>query len=269
MMASTSYRHFKVSVPQEFVTHVEINRVDKVNVFTEDMWMELRQVFDDLSEDDSVRAIVLSGAGERGFSTGLDLAAALSPGSLFNPRPEGIADGARYAARVRKFAVRAQDCVTSIERCEKLCSAVICVLHGITVGLAVDIATCADLRLCTSDVTFSVKEVDAGLAADVSTLTRLPKIVGSAFGADEALRVGFANSIWPTKAAAFHEALRIAVAIASKSPVAVQGTKNFLDWCRDHDIATGLRYTAVWNGGALNTKDIPHSIRAIQVLYTE
>ncbi|OAG44058.1 hypothetical protein AYO21_01515 [Fonsecaea monophora] len=268
MAASTTYRHFKVSVPHEYVAHVEISRADKVNALQK----ELRQVFDDLSEDASVRAVVLSGAGDRGFSTGLDLVAAQSPGTLFNPLPEDIADGARYAARVRKFAVRAQDCVTSIER-RHLRPA----WHH--EGLAVDIATCADLWLCTSDATFSVKEVDAGLAADVSTLTRLPKIVGSyawvkevsltarVFGADEALRVGFVNSVWPTKAAALHEARRIAVVLASKSPVAVQGTKNFLDWCRDHDITTGLRYTAMWNGGALNTKDVPHAIGAIQGKY--
>lgn len=130
-------------------------------------------------------------------------------------------------------------------------TAVICVLHGISIGISIDISTCADLRICASDVVMSVKEVDIGVASDVSTLTRLPKIVGSyawvkdvcltarMFGAEEALRVGFVNSIFPSKSQAIQEALRVGTVIASKSPVAVQGTKNFLDWCRDHDIATG------------------------------
>lgn len=110
---------------------------------------------------------------------------------------------------------------------------------------------CADLRICTSDASFSVKEVEIGVASDVSTLTRLPKVVGSyawvkdicltarTFGAEEALRVGFVNSIFANKAGAMQEALRIAAVIASKSPVAVQATKDFLDWSRDHDVATG------------------------------
>lgn len=124
-------------------------------------------------------------------------------------------------------------------------------MHGISIGIAIDIATCADVRICTQDVTFAVKEVDIGLAADVSTLTRLPKIVGSYgwvkevcltarnFGAAEAQHVGFVNSVWADKTVAVQEGLRLAGLMASKSPVAVQGTKNFLDWCRDHDIATG------------------------------
>lgn len=132
-----------------------------------------------------------------------------------------------------------------------VCAAVVCVLHGISLGIAVDISVCADLRICTSNASFSVKEVDIGVASDVSTLSRLPKVVGSyswvkevcltarTFGAEEALRVGLVNSIFENKAGAMQEASRIAAVIASKSPVAVQATKNFLDWNRDHDIATG------------------------------
>lgn len=83
------------------------------------MWHELRTVFDTLSEDSSTRAIVLSGAGEKAFSAGLDVASASIEGSFFNPRPEDVADGARYATRVRRFALQFQDCISSIERCEK------------------------------------------------------------------------------------------------------------------------------------------------------
>lgn len=171
-------------------------------------------------------------------------------------------------------------------------AAVICVLHGISLGISIDISVCADLRICTSDTAFSVKEVDIGVASDVSTLSRLPKVVGSyawvkdvcltarTFGAEEALRVGFVNGISTDKAAAMQEALRIANVIATKSPVAVQATKHFLDWSRDHDINTGetilfskptevsrlicsgLKYTAAWNAAAINTRDVPVAMAA-------
>lgn len=132
-----------------------------------------------------------------------------------------------------------------------LYTAVICILHGISIGISIDISTCADIRICTSDAQMSVKEVDIGLAADVGTLTRLPKVVHNyswvkevcltarTFGANEALQVGFVNRILPTKQEAINEGLRLARIIASKSPVAVQGTKNFLDWSRDHTVADG------------------------------
>ena len=83
------------------------------------MWHELRLVFDRLSEDSSIRAIILSGSGDKAFSAGLDVASAMVAGSLFNPKPEDIADGARYATRVRRFAYVFQECISSIERCEQ------------------------------------------------------------------------------------------------------------------------------------------------------
>lgn len=83
------------------------------------MWSTLPKVFDDLSDDPEVRVIILSGAGEKAFSAGLDIESAAVPGSVFNPGPDDVADGARFATKFRRFANRFQDCVSSIERCEK------------------------------------------------------------------------------------------------------------------------------------------------------
>lgn len=171
------------------------------------------------------------------------------------------------------------------------CLAVICVIHGYAFGLGIDIASCTDIRICSENSKFSVKEVDIGLAADVGTLSRLPKVVGSygwvkevcltarPFDASEALHMGFVNNVLPTKENALQEAVRIAALISQKSPVATSGTKNFLDWSRDHSISDGmipisyfignrnsyiiilgLRYSAIWNSGALQTKDISIAI---------
>lgn len=143
----------------------------------------------------------------------------------------------------------------------------ICVLHGHSLGLAIDLSLCADIRLCTSTTRFAVKEVDIGIAADIGTLSRLPKAVGSAswvkdvcltariFGAEEALHQGLVSSVWEGKEAAVDEGVRVAGLMASKSPVAVQGTKELLNYSRDHTVEEGLRYTAVWNGAALQTGD--------------
>lgn len=127
-------------------------------------------------------------------------------------------------------------------------------MHGYALGLAIDLGTCADVRLCARETRFAVKEVDIGLAADVGTLSRLPKVVGSfgwvkevcmsgrVFGAEEALRVGLVNSVWAGKREAVAEGLRIAGVLAGKSPVAVQGTKELLNSCRDRTVAEGMGY---------------------------
>lgn len=210
------------------------------------MWLELRSLFDTLSADPSVRAIVLSGAGPKAFTTGLDVKAASEGGVL---SAEGDADTARKAAHLRRYIGTFQDCITALERCEK---PVIAAMHGFALGLAVDMATACDVRLCARDVRFAVKEVDIGLAADIGTLSRLPKVVGNygwvkevalsarMFGAEEAEKVGFVSRVFGGKEELVKGALEVAGLIASKSPVAVQGTKDILNWSRDHPVNEGM-----------------------------
>lgn len=134
----------------------------------------------------------------------------------------------------------------------------ICVLHGISIGLAIDMSSCADVRICAADTRFAVKEVDIGLAADIGTLSRLPRCVGSfswvkdvclsarSFDAREALAVGFVSQVHETKAKAIEAAYKMAELLASKSPVAVQGTKEILNHARDHPVEdSGFQFPPV------------------------
>ncbi|KAK4041780.1 ClpP/crotonase-like domain-containing protein [Parachaetomium inaequale] len=263
--AYAGFQHFVVTSPGPLVAHVEIHRPAKLNAFHEAMWLELRGVFRQLSCDADVRAVVLSGAGDRAFTAGLDVTAASEGGPLSEGEGAVVVDGARKAAKLRRHIAEFQECISAVERCEK---PVICVMHGIAIGLAIDISCCADVRVCARDARFAVKEVDIGLAADIGTLARLPKAVGSQswvkdvcltareFGAAEALAVGFVSQVHESKAAALAAAVGTASLIASKSPVAVQGTKELLNHSRDHTVEDNLRYTGVWNAAALQTNDV-------------
>jgi delta(3,5)-delta(2,4)-dienoyl-CoA isomerase len=138
-------------------------------------------------------------------------------------------------------------------------------LHGISLGIAIDISSACDVRLCTQDTKFSIKEVDIGLAADLGTLQRFPRVVGNDswtrelafsgrfFGANEALERGFVSYVFDSQDKAIDKALEIARVIAGKSPVAVQGTKTLLDYSRDHTVREGLQYTQLWNSIYLQT----------------
>lgn len=115
------YQHFVVTSPAALVAHVEINRPAKLNAFVEAMWLELRRVFRQLSSDPDVRAVVLSGAGDRAFTAGLDVTVAAGEDgvlSLSSAAAEG-ADGARRAAKLRRHVAEFQDCISAVERCEK------------------------------------------------------------------------------------------------------------------------------------------------------
>lgn len=128
-------------------------------------------------------------------------------------------------------------------------------MHGVAIGLAIDMSCCADVRICSKDTKFSVKEVDIGMAADIGTLSRLPKIVSSIswvkdvclsarnFGADEALAVGFVSQVLESKGKAIEAAVKLATLISSKSPVAVQGTKELLNYSRDNTVENSRCYS--------------------------
>jgi delta(3,5)-delta(2,4)-dienoyl-CoA isomerase len=115
MTSQTTY--FLLSRPAPHVVHVEINRPSKLNAFIEAMWIELNNVFDKLSRDSSVRAIVLSGAGERAFSAGLDVQAAAQSGLLAST-DDGL-DPARKAVTLRRRVQDFQEYTSAVERCEK------------------------------------------------------------------------------------------------------------------------------------------------------
>jgi delta(3,5)-delta(2,4)-dienoyl-CoA isomerase len=116
MMAA--YKYFLVDTPAPFVAHVQINRPQKLNAFFEEMWLELKSVFDTLSLSSDVRAIILSGAGERAFTSGLDVQAASQQGVLQKEAGES-SDVARKAVGIKRHVQEFQDCISSIEKCEK------------------------------------------------------------------------------------------------------------------------------------------------------
>ncbi|XP_023598078.1 delta(3,5)-Delta(2,4)-dienoyl-CoA isomerase, mitochondrial [Trichechus manatus latirostris] len=144
-----------------------------------------------------------------------------------------------------------QETFSVIEKCPK---PVIAAIHGGCIGAGVDLITACDIRYCAKDAFFQVKEVDMGVASDVGTLQRLPRVIGSqilvnelAFTArklmaDEARSSGLVSRVFPDKEVLFDAAFSLAAEISSKSPVAVQGTKVNLLYARDHPVADSLNF---------------------------
>eukprot|EP01084_Bolivina_argentea_P284071 486714_1 len=145
------------------------------------------------------------------------------------------------------------------------------------VGAGIDLITACDIRIAATDATFSVKEIRVGLAADLGTLQRFPKIVasdswvrevcftGRDFGAKEAKEVGLISKVVPgSSECVFLEALNMAHEIAALSPIAVAATKASLNFSRDHTVEEGLEHVALLNSAALQTKDIRDYIFSVQ-----
>ena len=183
----------------------------------------------------------------------------------------GSSDPSRKAALLRRTILGFQGCVSAVAACEK---PVIALMHGYTYGLGIDISTACDIRICAQNTTFCVKEVDIGLAADVGTLSRLPKVLGGLtswgkeiclsarpFSAEEAAKNNFVSRVVSGgKEQLIQEGLKLARDIAGKSPVAVQGTKNILDAAWGRTVEDNLNYTAVWNMGMLQSGDVERAM---------
>jgi len=246
-MAPSDYNYelFNITFPAEYVAQVEIDRPKKLNAFTEEMFMNLAKIFNQLSIDPDVRAVILTGKGDRAFTAGLDVQAASESG--FMSQSKGM-DPARRSFYLQRHVQEIQDAVTAVEKCSK---PVIAVLHGISYGLAIDMTTCCDVRYCAKDTRFSIREVEIGLAADVGTLSRIlhcgvsmsfikeAALTARDWHADEALRVGFVSAVYDTKADALKKALDLGKLVATKSPIAVQSTKEVMNFSRDHTIIDG------------------------------
>ena len=257
------YTTLQVSLEAAVAT-VVLSRPDKANAMEAAMWQELRAAMRWADETDEVRAVVLRGAG-RHFTAGIDLAMLAG----IEREIEGICP-ARSREKLRRIILDLQDCLSSIERCRK---PVLAAIHGACVGGGVDLAVACDMRYCSAEARFSVKEIDIGMTADVGTLQRLPRLVGEGMARElaytgrdvtggDAQAMRLVNRCFDTAEALFAGVRDIAMVIAAKSPLAVRGTKEMITYARDHSIADGLNYAATWNAAMLLSEDMAEAARA-------
>ena len=266
---TASYSEFKalnVTQPAPFVVNVELNRPSKMNAMNNTMWGEIGAVFRQIDQDPDTRVVILSAAG-RMFTSGIDLSDLTQLAGVVY----GDDDIARKSLALHSKVGWYQDQFTELERCKK---PVICCIHNACVGGGVDLVTATDIRLATADSWFCVKEVDMGLAADVGTLQRLPKVIGNQslvnelcltarkMRSEEAERCGLVSRLYESKEDMMASALDLAKNIASKSPVAVQGTKMHLVYSREHSVQEGLRNMVTWNMAMLQSEDVMKSAMA-------
>ncbi len=245
------------------VMHLAMNKPDRSNAMSPDFWADLPRLMSEFSCDETIRCVVLSGEGKH-FSGGMDLAAFADIAKLFENEP------GRAAHAMRETILRLQDAFNAIE-CAPF--PVIAAIHGACIGGAIDLITACDMRIASKDAFFSIEEIHIGMAADVGTLQRLPKLIapavaaelaytGRRFSADEALGFGLVSAVLDTPEAVLEAAFELAESIAQKSPLAIAGIKRNLAYARDHSVADGLDYIATWNGGMLRPTDLMTAVQA-------
>lgn len=253
---------FDVTV-EEGVAHIEMNRPEKANSMSPDFWADLPRIAAALDTDPGVRAVVLSGRGKH-FTGGMDLEAFKGIMALAQSEP------GRGAYALRDMVATYQASLSSLEN---LRVPVIAAIHGVCLGGGIDLITACDIRLASADASFGIEEIHVGMAADVGTLQRMPKIMapgvvrelaytGRRFDAVEAKGWGVVNAIHADRDAVIAAGLAMARDIAAKSPLAIAGIKQSITYARDHSVADGLDQIATWNAGMLRAEDLTRAIQA-------
>jgi enoyl-CoA hydratase len=160
--------------------------------------------------------------------------------------------------------------MTCVEKCAK---PVICAFHGYCIGAALDLGSACDIRLASQDAKISLREAAVSFIADVGSLQRVPLIVGQGItrelaftakyiDAKRAKEINLVNEIYPDKESLLKGAQEMALEIADNSPLAVQGAKEVLNYCRGKSIADGLEYVAARSAMILPSEDIAETLKA-------
>jgi enoyl-CoA hydratase len=248
------------------IAQLRMNRPEAMNTMTPAFWRELPALVNELSDAGEARVIVLSSTGKH-FTAGMDLAVFQGGNLGLAPKEE---EPGRARSRTRQAALLFQESFNALEKARV---PVLAAIQGGCVGGGVDLISACDARYCTADAFFCIQEINLGLTADVGTLQRLPKLIpagvvrelaytGRRMPAERAEQVGLVNEVYPTQEAMLAGVMEIAAEIAEKSPLAIWGSKQMLNYARDHSVEDGLEYIATWQAGMFFGTDMAEAFRA-------
>ncbi|NIM42752.1 MAG: enoyl-CoA hydratase [Hydrogenophaga sp.] len=241
---------FSLSWTDPEVAHLALNRPEALNTMGPAFWRELDALLQEINAEGRARALVISSTGKH-FSAGMALETFGGAITMDDQSPEG---------RAAIFDLLSQMQAT-FTRLETLRMPVVFAIQGGCVGGAVDLVTAGCIRYASADAFFCIQEINIGMAADVGTLQRLPKLIplgvvkelaytGRRLPAARAQALGLVNEVFDSHAATVEAALQCAREIAAKPPVAIWGSKQALNYARDHSVDDSLRQMG-WLQGAI------------------
>jgi enoyl-CoA hydratase len=261
-----AYDCFNVTI-EGGVAHLQLKRPEAMNSMIRAFWRELPEIINDIDENAKARCIVISSTGKH-FSAGMDLAVFAGAGL---PGADGakqdrfvVAEAARHSL---KYLHRSFSCLDEIR------IPVLVAVQGGCIGGAVDMVSACDVRYCTADAFFCIQEINIGMTADVGTFPRLCKLIpqgwvrelaytGRRLSAARAKEIGLVNEVFDTHEALVEHVLATAREIASKSPLAVTGSKVMINYAREHDTEDALDYLAVWQSSMFSGQHMGEAFMA-------
>jgi enoyl-CoA hydratase len=195
------------------VLYLTVNREDKMNALNFETLEEIKEIFDEVSDNKSIKSVIITGSGEKAFIAGADISEIASLNEV----------------NARKFSENGQEIFSMIENCHK---PVIAVTNGYTLGGGCELAMACHMRIATANAKFGQPEVNLGIIPGYGGTQRLTNLVGRGkaaelmmtgdmIGAEEAKALGLVNHVLPTKDEALLKAEEIIAKIMGKAPLAI------------------------------------------------
>lgn len=238
------------------VAVITLNRPDRMNTLGSTMKPDLARAFFELARtDDRVRAIVITGAGDRAFCAGADI----------KERAGGQQAGTDFFVTQKVT----HELFRNIEEFEK---PVIAAINGVALGGGLEIALCCDIRIASEGARFGLPEIKLGVIPAAGGTQRLPRLIGEArakeliltadlVDAETALRFGIVSRVLP-QTELITEALQLAQRIAEYPPLAVRFAKRAINRGMQTDLDSGLEYERYAAAMIIDSEDRKEGMRA-------
>ena len=248
------YECFDLKIENK-IAHLTMNRPKKLNSMIKAFWDELPEIITAIDQEALARVIVISSTGKH-FSAGMDLSV-FSQSNITGRDEKSNNEKGRFRGSFYKNLLKLQETFNCIDNSR---IPVLMAIQGGCIGGAVDFASACDIRYCTEDSFFCIQEINIGMTADVGTFPRLPYLIpvglvkelaytGRRLLANEAKDSGLVNKVFKNHEEMMDYVLDIAKQIADKTPLAVWGSKDMINFTRGRTIEEGLDRISLWQAG--------------------
>lgn len=230
-----------------------INRPDRLNAISNELTEELKQFLDEIEQDENLRVLVLTGAGEKAFVAGADIKELKDRDALIG----------REVSRTRQHL---------FSRIENLPVPVIAAVNGYALGGGLELALACSIRICSENAQFGAPEVKLGIIPGDGGTQRLPRLVGLGLAmemiltgdfidAQEAYRIGLVNKVVPLEEL-MNSVMELAKKIARRPPLAVRYAKEAANRSLEGDSVSGYALESYLHALTCTTEDKKEGVSA-------
>lgn len=237
----------------ERVATITLNRPEALNAFSKEVVEEVSQALEDAKNDENIRVVVLTGAGEKAFSAGADIKAMIGMNAI----------------KARELSLMGEKLCLALENLEK---PVIAALNGYAVGGGLEVAMSCDLRIASENARVGQTEINFGLIPGWGGTQRLTRLIGRTkakelvftgrmIDAKTAEQLGILNMVVP--ADKLKETVRqFALDLTTKAPVAIRVAKALINKGADESLDSALELEREGFSVVASTEDLQEGVKA-------